>query len=135
MPALLASSSSNKVPRSGDKTPTFQKSGAHGGRSHSAFRILFVSAFFVILLFMASLIGRNFVVVPDAPAPAQRYLGVVQLAPNQRGQCERFEFDNVTGSIKPKGSIGCDDTTAALPSSSGGSLGRLSGIREYFKSH
>ena len=116
---------------------TFQKPGAPGRRSQSAFRVLFVSAVFVMLLVTASLIGRDFV-EPDAPdttAPAERYRGVVQLAPNEQGRCERLEFDNATGSMRPKGSIGCDDMTATLPSRSVGSLGRLNGISEYFKSH
>ena len=116
---------------------TFQKPGARGRRSQSAFRVLLVSAVFVVLLVTASLIGRDFVkpVAPDTPAPAERYRGVVQLAPNEQGRCEQFEFDNATGSITPKGSMGCDDRTAALPSRSVGSLGRLNGISEYFKSH
>ena len=118
-----------------DMDVAFQKPGARRRRSQSAFRIIFISAVFVILLVSASLIGRDFAVAPDAPKPTERYRGLVQLAPNERGLCDQLEFDNTTGSIRPKGTIGCDDRTATLPGRPGGSLGRLNGISQYFKSH
>jgi hypothetical protein len=57
----------------------------------------------------------------------------VQLAPDERGQCERFEFDNQTGLIRPQGSRECN-VSAPGPARSDGSGGPLGGVRDYFRS-
>jgi len=59
--------------------------------------------------------------------PPGIYRGLVQLAPNNNGECERFEYDNRTGWAGAKSSRPCDDP---LPYRFGG---RLHGIGDYFK--
>ena len=112
----------------------------------SIFRIVLLSTIFIGGIAAASMIGRHFVVLPDAPAPADRYSGVVQLAPDNQGRCQQFEFDNHDGSMRPKLSTSCNDIDAPPTSSvvrmngnsdapSAGSVGRMNGISDYFKSH
>jgi hypothetical protein len=101
----------------------------------SAPRVVAVSAMFVAVLVTAWLVGRDFL-WPGTRVPADIYRGVVQLPPNEQGRCERFEYDNRTGWMWPKGVAPCDDVTAALPSrSSLGSRGRMIGISDHFKGH
>jgi hypothetical protein len=103
---------------------------AKTGQSTS--RIIFLSAIFIAMLSTAWLAGR------DIPAPdPDRYRGMVRLAPDQEGRCQQFELDNKTGLIQPKGTTPCgyDDITSAVPAPSGaGSMGRLNGIVDHFKS-
>ncbi len=119
-------------------TTSFRERRAQGGTGQSASRVLAISALFVGVLATAWLAGRDYV-MPRAPVPAGIYKGRVQLAPDALGRCEQFEYDNKAGWMTPKGSAPCDDITTALlpPRSAGpssGPMGRLDGIRGYFKS-
>jgi hypothetical protein len=80
------------------------------------------------------LVGRQ-LTVSSTPAPAERYRGMVQLAPDHDGKCALFQLDNRTGFMWPKGDTPCGDITTAVPSGSSGSLDRLNGIAEHFKRH
>jgi hypothetical protein len=114
-------------------TTIVQKRGAQGRTGQSASRIILISALFVATLSTALLVGRE-LLAPSAPAPADRYKGVVQLAPDHDGRCARFELDNRTGYMWPKGDAPCGDIATALPAGSGdGTLGRLNGIADHFK--
>lgn len=108
-----------------------QRKGARAGQSTS--RIVFVSTIFGALLAIAALGGFVFHDNPVVSVDHYRR-GVVQYAPDENGQCERFEFDNQTGLIQPKGATECD-ASASAPSRSTGSGGTLGGIRDYFRSH
>ena len=72
-------------------------------------------------------------VAPVAAIPAERYLGVVQLAPDAQGRCEQFEIDNRAGVLRSKGQVRCDDITATTRA--GASRGPLQNVGGYFKSH
>jgi hypothetical protein len=110
-----------------------EKRGAQERTGQSASRIIVISAIFLATLSTAWLVGRG-LFVPSAPVPADRYKGVVQLAPDHEGRCARFELDNRTGYMWPKGDAPCGDITTALPAQSGdGPLGRLNGIADHFK--
>ncbi len=95
-------------------------------------------AFFIVFLFLLMfaaewlITNRNFF-VPAAPEPANRYIGIVQLAPDQRGRCEQFELDNKAGWLRAKGYVRCDDIVSSVEPQNGGPLGRLNGIVEHFK--
>ena len=109
-----------------------QKRGAQGRTGQSASRIVLVSAIFLATLSTAWLVGRQ--LFAPSPVPVDRYKGVVQLAPDHDGRCARFELDNRTGYMWPKGETPCGDITTALPARSGdGTLGRLNGIADHFK--
>ena len=109
------------------------KRGAQGRTGQSASRIAVTSAIFFALLSTAWLISRE-LIAPNVPDPAERYRGLVQLAPDHDGRCARFELDNRTGFMWPKGDAPCGDTTTALPPRSGeGTMGRLNGIADHFK--
>lgn len=115
---------------------SFQRHGIEPKAGQSVPRIIFLSAIFIGLLGTAWLIGRDFL-APDIGA--DRYRGMVRLAPDRQGQCEQFELDNKTGLMQPKGATACgyDITTTAVPPrpAGPGSMGRLNGIAEHFKSH
>ena len=107
--------------------------GASGRTGQSVSRIAAISAIFVAVLSTAWLIGQQ-ILAPGAPAPADRYKGLVQLAPDHDGRCAQFELDNRTGYLWPKGATPCGDITTALPvRSNEGPLGRLNGISGHFK--
>jgi hypothetical protein len=105
---------------------------ARAGQSTA--RVVIVSATFGVLLATAWLLGRD-LIDTNTRVPADIYRGTVQLAPDELGRCDLFDYDNKTGWMTPKGSIACDDIAAALParSSGSGSLGRLNGMRNFFK--
>jgi hypothetical protein len=107
--------------------------GASGRTGQSASRIAAISAIFLAMLSTAWLIGQR-IFAPDAPVPADRYKGMVQLAPDHEGRCAQFELDNRTGYLWPKGAPPCGDITTAMPArSDDGPLGRLNGISGHFK--
>jgi hypothetical protein len=109
------------------------KRGTQGRTGQSASRIALISACFLAVLSTAWLIGRE-LVAPSTPVPADRYRGLVQLAPDHEGRCARFELDNRTGFMWPKGDTPCGDITTALPQrSADGPMGRLNGIADHFK--
>lgn len=104
----------------------------------SAPRVLLVVSLLVLVLASGWLAGRH-VIAPREPAvPGDRYLGSVQLAPDQQGLCEQFELDNRVGMLRPKGAARCSDVTASTPSSATDAAptgaGRIRSISEYFKS-
>jgi hypothetical protein len=94
--------------------------------------VLVISAILLAILSTALLVGRQ-LVATSTPVPAERYRGLVQLAPDHDGRCPLFELDNRTGFMWPKGDTPCGDVTTSLPSGSGGSLDRIQGIAEHFK--
>ncbi len=103
------------------------------GTGQSAARVLFIVVLFVLLFATEWLItGSNFF-VPSAPEPVDRYIGIVQLAPDQQGRCEQFELDNKAGWLRAKGYARCDDIVSSVDKPTGGPLGRLNGIVEHFK--
>lgn len=110
--------------------------GIEAKSGQSAPRIIFLSALFVTVLSTAWVVGRD-LLAPDSEA--DRYRGMVRLAPDRQGQCEQFELDNRTGLIQPKGAIPCGyDITTSVPagsagSASSGTMGRLNGISDHFK--
>jgi hypothetical protein len=107
--------------------------GTSGRGGQSASRIAAISAIFVAILSTTWLIGRQ-IFAPGAPAPVDRYKGLVQLAPDHEGRCAQFELDNRTGYLWPKGATPCGDiTTAVRERSTDGPLGRLNGIADHFK--
>lgn len=110
------------------------KRGTQGRAGQSASRILIISAILLGILSTALLVGRQFV-ASVTPAPAERYRGLVQFAPDHDGRCALFELDNRTGYLWPKGDAPCGDITTGLPSRGGGSLDRLNSIAEHFKAH
>ena len=71
---------------------------------------------------------------PVAAAPREKYLGLVQLAPDDQGRCEQFEIDNRAGVLRSKGAVRCNDITAATGSAPARG-GALQGVGGYFKSH
>jgi hypothetical protein len=95
-------------------------------------RALFVIALFAALLASAAMFGFKLVTPPRPIAPDQ-YRGVVQLAPNERGECERFELDNRTGIMRRQGGTWCREAPAA-PSDTSRSPGPLGGVHDYFRS-
>jgi hypothetical protein len=103
-----------------------------GRTGQSASHVVLISAILLAILSTAFLVGRQ-LVAPNTPAPAERYRGLVQLAPDHEGRCALFELDNRTGYMWPKGDTPCGDITTSLPSGSGGSLDRIQGIAEHFK--
>jgi len=114
-------------------TTIVRERGASARTGQSASRIAAISAIFVAILSTTWLIGRQ-ILTPSAPIPADIYKGMVQLAPDHDGRCERFELDNRTGYMWPKGATPCGDITTAVPTSStDGPLGRLNGIADHFK--
>jgi hypothetical protein len=113
-------------------TTIVHKRGAHGRTGQSASHVVLISAILLAILGTALLVGRQLVVY-STPAPAERYRGLVQLAPDHDGRCALFELDNRTGFMWPKGDTPCGDITTALPSRSGGSIQRLNGIAEHFR--
>jgi hypothetical protein len=112
--------------------PIVHKRIARGSTGQSASQVLLISGILLAILSTAWLVGRQ-LVASGTPAPADRYRGVVQLAPDREGRCAMFELDNRTGYMWPKGDAPCGDITAAVPFRSGGSLDRLKGIAEHFK--
>ena len=121
----------------------------------SAPRIFALVSCFLIMVAGAGFISRDFF-QRQASTPADQYLGVVQLAPDQHGNCERFELNNKSAVLRATGSAPCQDITAAVPrrpkselslnppasvSSAtpaeppllGGTVGRMNGIRDHFK--
>jgi hypothetical protein len=123
---------------------SFHQRGIEAKTGQSAPRIIFLSAMFVALLSSAWLVGRD-LLAPDSGL--DRYRGLVRLAPDREGQCEQFELDNRTGLIQPKAAIPCGyDITTSVPTrsavpaagsaagSESGTMGRLNGISDHFRS-
>ncbi len=100
----------------------------------STARVVLVSTMFGAVLATAWLFGRD-LIGANARVPADIYHGTVQLAPDEQGRCDRFDYDNKTGWMTPKESIACDDMASILPSraSRSGSLGRLNGMSNFFR--
>jgi hypothetical protein len=106
--------------------------GDRGRTGQSASHVLVVSAILLAILGTGWLVGRQFL-APGTSDPAERYRGLVQLAPDHEGRCALFELDNRTGFMLPKGDTPCGDITTAVPSGSSGSFDRLNGIANHFK--
>ena len=122
------------------------KRGVRPSIVQSIFRVVLLLTIFLGGIAAASMIGHKFIVLPDDPAPADAYIGVVQLAPDNQGRCPQFEFDNHDGSMRPKLSTSCIDidapSTASVSRMNGisdapptGSIGRMNSISGYFKAH
>ena len=107
------------------------KSGTHGTIGQSVPRVGFVSAIIVAVLSTAWFVGRE-TIFPRTPDLAERYRGLVMF--EREGQCERFELDNRTGFLWPKGVEPCNGVVSALPPESSGPRDRLHGIIDHFKS-
>ena len=113
---------------------SLHRRGVQAKTGQSVPRIVAISAIFLAVLSTAWVVSRNFIGPHNA---VDRYRGFVRLAPDREGQCEQFELDNKTGLMWPKGSTPCGhDITTAVParSEASGSMGRLNGISDHFKS-
>ena len=109
-----------------------RKWNARARTGQSASRVLFVATSFAALLASAAMVGYGFI-TPEKPIPPGQYRGLVQLGPDDHGRCERFEFDNRTGSIRRQGATWCADETPGS-SATTGSSGPFRGVRDYFRS-
>jgi hypothetical protein len=109
-----------------------RKLNARARTGQTASRVLFVTAIFVALLASAAMVGYR-LVTPEKPIPREQYRGVVQLAPDDQGHCERFDFDNRTGKLRRQGDTMCEDTSVPVDTSSG-PAGPLRGVHDYFRS-
>jgi len=110
---------------------SLHKSGIHGTVGQSIPRVVFVCAMIAAVLSTAWFVGRE-TIFRRPPDLAERYRGLVMMA--RDGQCERFELDNQTGFMWPKGVEPCDATATVLPPESSGPRDRLHGIIDHFKS-
>jgi hypothetical protein len=108
------------------------KFSARARTGQSASRVLFVAAIFAALLSSAAMVGYK-LITPEKPISPDRYRGVVQLGPDERGECPRFEFDNRTGRMRRQNETWCDET--AVRPDRAASPGPFSGVRDYFRSH
>ncbi len=109
-----------------------QRGGAQARSGQSTARIASVATIFCLLLASAWLFGYGYV-SRAKPIPADQYYGFAELTLGEKGQCERFEFDNRTGLIRPQGSRKCNSNT--VPSQPTNPVGPLGGVRNYFRSH
>jgi hypothetical protein len=105
---------------------------ARARTGQSASRVLFVTAIFVALLVSAAMLGYK-LVTPEKPIPREPYRGVVQLAPDEQGRCQRFDFDNRTGKMRRQADTWCSDETPAS-SDTTASSGPFRGVSDYFRS-
>ncbi len=94
----------------------------------------------ITVVVLSALLSVWWVVTPHhlsrpVSVPADRYSGIIQLAPDDLGRCERFELDNKSGRITPSGAARCNDppSPGSTASETMGSLGRLNGISGHFK--
>jgi len=101
----------------------------------SLFVLTLATAWFVRAPDVPTAVAR--IAAPAATGPAEKYLGTVQLAPDQEGRCEQFEIDNRAGVLKSKGPAKCNDVTAATTTTTGRRVpgGALQGVGGYFRSH
>ncbi len=116
----------------------FWKHGTRASTGQSASRIL-VAMSLLIAVFASPWLFTRDLSRPKAPAsrlasaPAERYRGVVQLAPNEQGRCEQFELDNKAGMVRAKGIARCSEITSAKEPLVG-TMNRVNSITESFKS-
>ena len=99
----------------------------------SIFRIVLILAVFMAVFATALILGRD-VITPSAPPSPDVYRGAVQLAPNKKGLCEKFELDNLAGKMRWKGSERCSEATTAVSGPVSASGERLNAISEHFRS-
>ena len=118
----------------------FSPGGVRADRGQSASRVLIVAACLITVLAAGVMLGNNIFLYPLSPPkqadPEETYTGVIQMSPDHRDPCERFQFDNKSATLRSTGSAPCGDINAtpqnpAAPS--GGSIGRMKGIGDYFK--
>ena len=127
------------------------------GTGQTASRVFAVVLCFVVVIASAWFVNPSiFQAMTRTRAPASapagasmkadRYIGLIQLAPNQQGRCEQFELDNRTAILRPKGAGTCLDDAAPVATSNadrsathsnapppGEPSGRIKGIGDYFK--
>lgn len=72
----------------------------------SVSRILVIFGIFIAVLSLAWLIGSA-LVASSRPVSVQKIPAAVQLAPDELGRCEHFEWDNESGLMSPKGATQC----------------------------
>jgi hypothetical protein len=97
-----------------------------GRTGPSVSRILVIFGIFIAVLSSAWLIGSA-LVVSSRPVPVDKIRAVVQLAPDELGRCEHFEWDNESGLMSPKGAMQC---AYIRPSP----VRQLNGIKHHFES-
>jgi hypothetical protein len=90
-------------------------------------------AVFMAVFATALIVGRD-VVTPNGPPTSDMSRGVVQLAPNKNGRCDKLELDNQAGTMSWKGSERCREVTTAVSGQASGSVERLNAISEHFRS-
>ena|SRR5690348_7600316 len=105
----------------------------HARTGQSIFRILFILAVFTAVFATAWIVGTD-VVTPNGPPTSDVYRGIVQLAPNQQGRCDKVDLKNETRNMSWQGSGRCGELTTGVSGSSGSSVGRLNSISDYFRS-
>ena len=108
-----------------DKTVVARRRMRSTGRSAS--RTLVVCALLGAVLSIA-LLGRA-VLATDRPVPVrvEKIRAEIQFPPDHLGRCERFEWDNETGLMSPKGVAECAYTQARRAP-------QLDGIKSFFSS-
>jgi hypothetical protein len=92
--------------------------------------VALVCGIFTALLASGWAANEIFFSHPEKPVPPGPLNAVVQLSPGHNGECERFEFDNQTGRMRPQARIRCGDFAGASPSNE--LNGQLTGVRDYF---
>lgn len=105
------------------RNTTARVAGEEGRSRRSAVRIFLIFGLFSAVPIAAWIVGTLFV-TPSRPAPVAKIRAAVRLAPDERGRCQQFEWDNDSGQMSPKRDTRCANT---------GSIGaQLDGIRHYF---
>lgn len=102
-------------------------------------RVVFVCVVFGAMVAAVALIEQSF----DGPirtvlsTPSREvevsHVGTIRLAPDRRGRCPEFRFDNDTGVTVPLGSSDCDPTDPQPPRWGASGTGRMDSIREGFR--
>ncbi|NVO12464.1 MAG: hypothetical protein HXX10_00340 [Rhodoplanes sp.] len=102
-------------------------------------RVLFVCAVFVAMVAAAALVEQSFdgpirtLLSTPSPEAEVSHVGTIRLAPDRRGRCPEFRFDNDTGVTVPLGSSDCDPVDQQPPRWGSGGTGRMDSIREGFR--
>jgi hypothetical protein len=102
-------------------------------------RVVFVCAVFVAMVIAAAVVEQSFdgpmralLSTPSRPVEVS-HVGTLRLAPDRRGRCPEFYFDNDTGVTVPIGSSDCDPADQPAPTFGSGGTGRMDSIREGFR--
>lgn len=102
-------------------------------------RVVFVCVVFGAMVAAVALIEQRFdspirtSLSTPSPEVEVSHVGTIRLAPDRRGRCPEFRFDNDTGVTVPLGSSDCDPTDPQPPRWGAAGTGRMDSIREGFR--